>query len=302
MKLHPLAAALLLIAAAPALAGTPINESRALAADGNVEIENVKGKITVRTWANPQVRVTGTLGKGAAKLAIQGDARNLSIVVKYPEVHKAWGNWSKGNDGEPTYLEVMIPARASLDIGAVSADVDVQQMAGRNLEVASVSGNVIVTASSPGQASFENVSGDTTLKITSNKVEVQSVSGDIDLQGGLSGEVQLETVSGNATLAAKRLERLEFSSVSGDARLQAGLAPNGVIEIESLSGGVSVTLARPLDANLDIETFSGSINSAVGTIKREEYGPGRTLNAKIGQGTGRIRVESFSGDVDFVLK
>ena len=302
MSIRHLATAALLLAAAPAFAGTPINEVRPLAADGTVDIENVKGKIIVRTWSQPQVRISGTLGKGAAKLSVEGDSRHLEISVKYPEMHKAWGNWSKNSDGEPTFLEVMVPARASLDITAVSADVDVQQMAGRSLEVSSVSGNVLVTASSPGKASFENVSGDTTLKITSNKVEAQSVSGDIHLQGGLAGEVQLETVSGNATLLAKRLARLEFNSVSGDAHLEAGLATNGAIQIESLSGGVWLALQKPVDASLDIESFSGSINSAVGSVKREEYGPGKSLSARLGGGQGRIRVESFSGDVEFLLK
>ena len=40
--------------------------------------------IVVRTWANPQVLVTGTLGKGVEKLEITGDSRSLDIRVKGP--------------------------------------------------------------------------------------------------------------------------------------------------------------------------------------------------------------------------
>jgi hypothetical protein len=299
-KLVPIA---MLLLATPAFAATPINQSKPLAAEGSVSIENIKGRIVVRTWAQPEVRIAGSLGKGAEKLVVEGDGRNLRIEVKYPRGKRdgGWMGWGHDDDIEPTILEVTVPQKASLDIDSVSADVDVQQMAGRKLEVASVSGNVVVTASSPGQASFENVSGDTTLRITTDWVKAESVSGDISLQGGLNGEVQLETVSGNATLVARELDKLQFSSVSGDARLQTALAPGGVIRSETVSGGLVLSLAKNTSAQLEVESFSGDIVSPVGTIDREEYGPGKSLNAKLGQGQGRIQIESFSGDVKIDL-
>lgn len=297
IKLAPLALA---IAALPAFAGTPINEIRPLAADGSVSIENIKGRIVVRTWAQPQVRITGTLGKGAEKLEVDGDGRDLSIEVKYPDRRNGWG-WNR-NDMEPTILEITVPQKVSLDIESVSAEVDVQQIAGRKLDVSSVSGNIVVTASSPGEASFENVSGNTTLRITTDNVSAESVSGDINLQGGLSGRVSMETVSGNASLIAKTLSKLQFSSVSGDADVQAVLAANGVVTGETVSGTLRLSLPKTTSAQLSIETFSGDINSPVGKVDREEYGPGKSLDARLGQGQGKIRLESFSGDVDLELR
>lgn len=300
MKLVKLAPLALAIAAVPAFAGTPINQTRPLAADGNVSIENIKGRIVVRTWAQPQVRITGTLGKGAEKLEIDGDGRDLSIEVKYPDRRNGWG-WNR-NEMEPTILEITVPQKASLDIESVSAEVDVQQIAGRKLDVSSVSGNIVVTASSPGEASFENVSGNTTLRITTDNVSAESVSGDINMQGGLSGRVSMETVSGNASLIAKTLSKLQFSSVSGDADVQAALATNGVVTGETVSGTLRLSLPKTTSAQLSIETFSGDINSPVGKVDREEYGPGKSLDARLGQGQGKIRLESFSGDVDLELK
>lgn len=300
MKLVKLAPLALAIAALPAFAGTPINQTRPLAADGSVSIENIKGRIVVRTWAQPQVRITGTLGKGAEKLEVDGDGRDLSIEVKYPDRRNGWG-WNR-NEMEPTILEITVPQKASLDIESVSAEVDVQQIAGRKLDVSSVSGNIVVTASSPGEASFENVSGNTTLRITTDNVSAESVSGDINMQGGLSGRVSMETVSGNASLIAKTLSKLQFSSVSGDADVQAALATNGVVTGETVSGTLRLSLPKTTSAQLSIETFSGDINSPVGKVDREEYGPGKSLDARLGQGQGKIRLESFSGDVDLELK
>ena len=290
--------ALAMLAIAPAFAASPINETRPLNADGQVRIENIKGKIVVRTWSKPQVRVTGSLGKGVEKLEISGDARSLDIRVKYPNSRGGWNLWGRDDThSEPTDLQVMVPQRASLDVGAVSADVDVQQMAGRKLDVSSVSGNVVVTASSPGEASFENVSGDTTLRITTSKVEVASVSGDVNLSGGLSGDVEMESVSGNIELAAKTLDRLEVNTVSGDATLRAGLRPSGTIKAETLSGELRLTLPRGTGARVHAETFSGDISGPDLRVTHEEHGPGQTLDTRFGDGRGDINLESFSGEV-----
>src|SRR4051794_39243249 len=88
---------LAMFAIAPAFAATPINETRPLAPDGTVSIENVKGRIVVRTWANPQVKITGSLGKGVEKLDIDGDAHSLDIKVKYPNGGSHWKPWGDSN-------------------------------------------------------------------------------------------------------------------------------------------------------------------------------------------------------------
>ena len=290
--------ALGLLAMTPAFAATPINESRPLAADGLVRIENVKGRIVVRTWSRPQVQVSGSLGKGVEKLEVSGDARALDIRVKYPNSRGVLNLWGRDdNRTEPTILEVTVPQRASLDVESVSADVDVQQMAGRKLDVSSVSGQVLVTASSPGQASVENVSGDTTLKITTAKLDAQSVSGDLRLLGGLSGDVDAESVSGNIELEARLLDHLDLSTVSGDASLRASLRPAGNIKAETLSGELHLQLPRATSARLHVETFSGDISGPDLHVKREEHGPGKSLDTSFGRGEGRIELESFSGDV-----
>ena len=292
-----------MLAAFPALAATPINENRPLDATGQVHISNVKGSIIVRTWNKPEVRVTGSLGKGAEKLEIDGDASSIDIEVKFPNNSTGWNLWGRsGNKMEPTVLEVTIPQRASLDIESVSANVDVQQMAGRKLSVSSVSAPIVVTASSPGQADFENVSGDITLRITSADVEASSVSGDVKLGGGLNGRVDLETVSGNITLLAQPLSKLNANTVSGDVDLKAGLKPGGTINIESLSGEVGLNLLRNSGARVHVETFSGGIHSPSGKVQEEEHGPGKSLDTTLGDGRGQINVESFSGDVNITLE
>lgn len=286
-----------LVASQPAIAGTPIDQTRPLDADGRVQIDNTKGRITVRTWSRNEVRVTGELGEGVEKLAVEGDRRNLNLRVVYPE-----GRWW-GGDGaaEPSEIEVTLPVKAEVSVDGVSAEIEIHGVGGRHLEVDNVSGDVSVTAR-PDQAGFDNVSGDLTLQLDSRKVEVDNVSGDVALAGRLNGEISIEAVSGSVTLRAGTLERLTASTVSGDVDLHATLAPGGRIQAETLSGDLSLVLPKATSARLNIETFSGDIHSDTGRVVEPEHGPGATLETRLGDGDGQVRLESFSGDVQLRIE
>lgn len=287
-----------LLAAAPALAATPIDETRPLSPDGQVAIENLKGEIIVRTWDRPEVRIAGSLGEGVEKLDIQGGPSSLDIEVRYPK----GGGWFGGGDrSEPSRLEVTVPARAAVTVDAVSAAVDVEGVGGRFLSVDNVSGGIRVRQARVGEARFDNVSGDLDLELHSPEVSVDNVSGDIRLVAPAGGRLHLDTVSGDAEVSAGPVESLGFSSVSGDAGLALGLAPGGSLSAETVSGGLRVRLPRDTSARLYVETFSGSIQSPAGEVRTEKYGPGKSLEARLGQGDGEIRLEAFSGNVRLEL-
>ena len=290
--------ALLVTASLPALAATPVNQVRPLSAEGSVSIENVKGRIVVRTWDRAEVGITGTLGEGVEKLLVEGTPDDLRIEVRYPSGDGGWFGWG-GNSGrsEGSVLEVSVPARAAVKVDSVSASVAITGVAGRQLAVDTVSGNVTVRTASPDEASIESVSGDLDLELETASLSLDSVSGDVSVKGRVTGSVDIETVSGDADLTAGRLQRLSLSSVSGDSRVRMALAPGGRVSSDSVSGGLALSLAPDTSARLRVETFSGGITSPVGKVQTEQYGPGKRLEAKLGSGGGDIRLESFSGDV-----
>lgn len=292
-----LALALLLAAAAlPVAAATPIDETRPLAVDGQVSIENLKGRIVVRTWDRPEVRIGGRLGEGVEKLAIEGGPQSLSIQVRYPRTGGGWfGNW--GGKSEPTDLEVTVPVAAGLSLQSVSANVDVQGSRGRRIAVESVSGSVRIADSQSEDLRVETVSGGQQIQVASQSLNLNSVSGSIRAEGAIGGRVRIETVSGGAELRAATLQRLDANTVSGSLRLQVGLGSDASLRAESVSGSIGLTLPSATAANLQIETFSGAIRSPVGEVITERYGPGKRLRARLGEGGADVRLESFSGSV-----
>jgi predicted membrane protein len=64
-----------------------------------------------------------------------------------------------------------------------------------------------------------------------------------------------------------------------------------------MSGNVQLQLPANTSANLHASSFSGDLRSDFGTAKKPEHGPGSSLDARLGDGAGKINIETFSGDL-----
>jgi DUF4097 and DUF4098 domain-containing protein YvlB len=280
--------ALTLALTAAAVAQEKIDETRPLDADGHVVISNVAGSVTVRGWNKQEVQVTGTLGKNAKKLEIEGDRQRLKIKVVLPD--------KRDRDMEDTILEVKIPRGGRLEVSSVSADIDVDEVRGK-IDLESVSGDMHVLGQ-PEQLEVESVSGTLDLSVGTDFVKAQTVSGDITLDGA-KGEVSIETVSGDVKVKGGAFTRVGFNSVSGDLKLEGELAKQGSYEFDNHSGDVTLLLSGNPDADFDISTFSGDIRNDYGqnAARSSEYTPGKQLQFTLGSGLARVKINTFSGDV-----
>jgi len=298
---RPLVLGFALLATVPAIAATPINETRPLDPRGRVEIENLKGRIEVRAWDRPEVKIEGSLGKGVEKLEIEGDRQRLAVRVKYPK-SGGLGFFSSSDKSEPTQLRLMVPLHANLEIDAVSADIDVNGVASNEISIDSVSGDVEVAAA-PGEANIDSVSGDLRLTLNSAKVNTESVSGDLTLRGRLNGEVHVESVSGDIDVAGHQssVRKLTGASVSGDMRVATALAADGRISLETVSGDVRLGLPRNVSAKVRGESFSGDLDAPGAQISKPKHGPGSSFEHRYGNGDGEITIETFSGNAQLQL-
>jgi len=288
-------AAFAFAAIAPAFAATPIDQTRPLDANGQVEIDNLKGRIQVRAWNRNEVRVTGSLGAGVEKLVVEGGGRHLLVKAQYPR---------RTNDSiEPTTLLLQVPLQASLDIDSVSADIDIDGVAPANLQIDSVSGDIVVAAA-PQRAHIESVSGDQRLTLNSPRVGIESVSGNVVLNGRLKAEVSVETTSGDIRIDSRgeALRSLRINSVSGDADARIALAPGGEVQTETVSGDVRLVVPRSLSARVDASSFSGDLSAPDAKVQKQEYGPGSNLDHRYGNGDGEISLKTFSGDAELVFE
>lgn len=294
-----LLATALLLGLSAAQAQTPIDESRPLAADGAVEISNLKGSIRVTGGTAEGLKLSGELGEDA-KLVIREQGRGrVEIEVEYPN-RSGWG-WGGGSGGD-THLVLEMPTGATLEATSVSADIEVRSVSGAELSLESVSGSLVLADSDPRSLQLATVSGSQRIESGARAIESESVSGEVRITASAADELRAETVSGDLQLSlAQPVRELRVETVSGSARIETGLAPGGSLRAETLSGKLEITLPQGTSARLNAESFSGRIRSAVGEVETAEYGPGSSLQTTLGDGDGRVQLETFSGGMEIRL-
>jgi len=242
------------------------------------------------------VRDDGTWGdgnRGGREVSIRGSGSGLEahalVLVTVPE----------GRDvavflgaGEVSVNDLS----AKIDVDVASAGVTVDQLRG-DLNVDAGSGAVSVSA----------VTGDVRLDTGSGSVQVREIHGpglDLDTGSGrVSGEaitvddLRVDTGSGRLDLSGVRAPRILLDTGSGGVRLEL-LQDVSELTIDTGSGGVTLAVPSDLGAQIEIETGSGGIDLdvpiAASEMKRDY------LRGVIGDGQGRIRIDTGSGGVRIV--
>ena len=147
------------------------------------------------------------------------------------------------------------PHGTRLEVKTVAADVEADGRYGE-AEVTSVSADVRVAAVE-GDARLKTVSGDARVDSVGRSLKLQSVSGDIhaDVVGG---PAELKSVSGDARLGAAS-DSVTIQTVSGDQNV--GAVSQGAVQAKSVSGDVSVGIARGSRVWIDAKSVSGDTRS-----------------------------------------
>lgn len=260
------------------------------APDGHVDISNISGEVTVRGWSRDEVEVTGTLGKNVEELIFERDGDKITIKVKVPK------RMGRGIDSD---LHISVPQNSSIDVGAVSADIDVTDVRGEQ-RLHTVSGDVN-TESAGSDVSAESVSGDVEVNGDNKDCETNAstVSGDVTLFR-VAGAVSGESVSGDVVIDEGSFSRVDLSTVNGELVFQSELRKDGKLSAETVNGDVDVELAGKVSARIDVSTFNGRIRNCFGpdAERTSKYAPGWSLNFTEGDGDGRIDISTMNGGVN----
>jgi DUF4097 and DUF4098 domain-containing protein YvlB len=286
-----LAAALVAAIAAPAAAEQNIAKRATVEPDATIEVSNVQGSVEVTAWDRNEVELVAFLESDKDELEFEATPRIVRIEVDRPD-----GKY--GRDHSEARLKLRVPAGADLIVDTVSADITVAGVRGeQNLET--VSGAVGAQAfDAPVKAA--SVSGDVTVTGSGGKaaVRTENVSGTATVTG-VRGSFDGEVVSGeiHATIAAA--ENIEVNSVSGEITIDAELAPSARVEMESVSGTIGLTIKPPVNADFDLESFSGDIDVCFGPKARQtsKYTPGTELSFTQGKGGARVEIQTLSGEI-----
>ena len=182
---------------------------------------------------------------------------------------------------------------ADLGVDVASSDITAERTRGQ-LTLDTGSGSVSVT----------DVQGDLNLDTGSGSVTVSGVKGETlrmdtgsgSIQGGDIdvSDLKADVGSGGVHLNRVRAARVDVDAGSGGTELEL-LSSIERLKVDAGSGGVTVRLPASLNAEVDIETGSGGIDTDFPVqVTRFEQ---RHMVGRIGDGRGKIRIESGSGHV-----
>jgi len=242
-------------------------------------------------------------GPGAEELVERAAAewrptpRGHIVVVKVPKMHGR--RFLRRN---AVIVRVEVPEGSDVQVLAGSADVEITGPIG-TAEVSTASGDVsiddvaadVIGKTASGDITLGNVGGDVRVHTASGDLRCSSVagaalfataSGDLEV-GAASNRVDVKATSGNVRLGALS-HGARIVNVSGDVRILS--VDEGTLHVRSVSGNVSVGVAKGVDLHVDVETLSGAVSSEIPLD--ETPGPARQETRV------DLSVRSVSGDVD----
>ena len=101
-------------------------------------------------------------------------------------------------------------------------------------------------------------------------------------------------MSGDIEARVDSLEKGRAESLSGDLRFEGDLAAAGRLKLATKTGDILLRLPAQVSAEVELEVFTGDIESDFGSGGRD---PG-DWNLTLGAGGARIEASTFSGDIE----
>ena len=250
-----------------------------------LRIEIPKGRIRVVAEASSETRLELTAIHGDAAPGLIADAevaqRGDEIVVRIDR--HGLGFLGIGGAIEAT-LHAPLGSAAHLSTGAGRIETD-----GRLGEVNASSGSGAIRLDDSAEIHARTGSGEIVIASSSGSVDAKTGSGRISV-GKVGADARIATGSGHAELAqaardatlttgsgnieiGQAGDSLEAFAASGNVQVRR--ADHGRVRAKTISGRVSVGVAKGAAALLDIRTMSGRVNSELEPRRRPHEGEPR---------------------------
>lgn len=265
--------------------GDRVDSTFALDRGGVVHLGAVSGEIHVTGSDRRDVRVNASIDRGRFEVA--ATRTRLSITTRSQQGRQAGARF-----------DVTVPTGTRISATSVSGRIEVRATDGE-VVVRTTSGSVDIR-NAKERVEVSTVSGDVELNRVSGRIRVDGVSSTIYVDD-IAGDLSVETVSGEITVRRGALDGLVASAVSGSIIYEGTLSANGSYRLNTHSGSVTLGLPANVGALLELETFSGRINSDFPlTLQPGETGGrrGRRMEFTLGNGGARVTAGAFSGNIN----
>jgi len=210
-------------------------------------------------------------------------------------------------------LEITVPNGRSVLVALAVGEVRVENVNGRLY--ADVASADIWSSSGNGEFVFDTGSGDIEVKghegglvcdtgsgdvlvenVNGGELNFDTGSGDVSGRGIRGSSLRADTGSGDVELHDVSVDQINADTGSGDVTLDLASAPSDIL-VDVGSGDVLLRLPDGFGATIDVDTGSGDIETDL-PVQVTEIDDD-VLRGTIGDGSGRVRVDTGSGSVKF---
>ena len=253
---------------------------------GTVDLSLLSGKITVRGWEQPDVKVVASTESGALRF----DATSNRVTLRVEQERE--GGRSRGDAS----YDVSVPRGTRLRLQAASGNVTASGSQGE-ISATTVSGAIDVSGGRR-QVALESVSGPIRVSQVAGDLKAQNVSGSVRAEN-VSGRVEAWTVNGAIRLIGVQANDIRAETVGGDIVYAGRVATGGTYDFESHSGTIRLTIPRSPGAQFRLETVSGTVQTdfPIETAPAEGGRKGGRVEFTIGDGRAKVTARTFSGRI-----
>jgi DUF4097 and DUF4098 domain-containing protein YvlB len=253
---------------------------------GTVDLSLVSGKITVRGWDLPDVKVVASTEIGVLRF----DATSNRVTLRVEQ--KGEGGRSRGDAS----YDVSVPRGTRLRLQAASGQIAASGSQGE-ISATTVSGAIDVSGARR-QVALESVSGPIRASQLAGDIRAQNVSGSVRAEN-VSGRLEAWTVNGAIRLIGGRSNDTRAETVGGDIVYAGPVATGGTYDFETHSGTIRLTIPRNVGAQFRVETVSGTVQTdfPIETAPAEAGRKSRRIEFTIGDGRATVTARTFSGRI-----
>ena len=260
-------------------------------ADARITIQNGRGEISVRSWDQAQIRVSG---QKHIKAWDEKDAGHISSAVSVEVVKNGDGyeirpvNAGGGDSRVSVDMDISVPPKAALTIRGEKGDVRVSDMA-VPVSVTTTTGDVEIRATG-GDVTIETRKGDVKVSDTKGNVKLSGHGGEVNISGatgGLTidgefyGPIRADKIAKGVRFVSQRtdltLTQLTGHMEAGSGNLEIADAPGnlslrtnsydvsienagGKVKVDNRNGNVAVRFSSPPKEDIEIVNSSAAIN------------------------------------------
>lgn len=258
---------------------------------GETKINDTVNEVRIH-WISGEVEVFAAGDKGA-RIEESGAPADEALKLRYwldgDTLHIqpcASGTVYPGTLNKTLTLWLPKQSLDSVSVEGVSCDVEMTGLEANTVSIDTVSGDAELKGCTvTDELNMDSTSGGliASLKGALEVLDFSTVSGDAELNGcEVTDKLKMDSTSGGLSVSLKgTLELLEFSSVSGAVKLEGAEikrvtfdTTSGAMELKlerepeelnhsTTSGGLSLTLPKNADFELEFDTVSGGFKSDI---------------------------------------